>query len=259
MLNKFNKETYIIAHRGASHAAPENTLPSFKLAFEENADFIEGDFRLTKDGRAVCIHDALTKRTAPNQKNMRVSKRPYADLLELDFGLWKGEKFIGTKIPTLEEILKIIPRGKGMVIELKEKKVELVRAIRNIIEELNFPLEKIFFISFHSEAILNVIKEIENAQTFWLYDWRFALRQKNRLKTEMKITNKLKDLGCNGVDINVNKNLSSSFIENLSGKGFETLTYTINDLEIALRLFDWGVAGITTNYPGEIRKALKKK
>ncbi|NOX19482.1 MAG: glycerophosphodiester phosphodiesterase [Chlorobi bacterium] len=259
MLNKFGGETYIIAHRGASHEAPENTIPSFELAFKENADFIEGDFRLTKDGKVVCIHDALTKRTAPGQKNFRVSKRTYDELLELDFGLWKREKYTGIKIPTLEEILKIIPRGKGIVIELKEKNIELVRAIKSIIEELNFPLEKIFFISFHTEAILNVIKEIKNAKALWLYDWRYSFRKKKSSKTEQKIISKIKALGCGGIDINATQNLSFSFVEKLRADGFALLTYTIDDLDLALKLFDLGVDGITTNYPGKIRKALAEK
>ena len=52
----------IVAHRGASYAAPENTIPSFELAFNENADFVEADFWLTKDNEIVCIHDSNTKR-----------------------------------------------------------------------------------------------------------------------------------------------------------------------------------------------------
>ena len=52
----------IVAHRGASYAAPENTIPSFELALKENADFIEGDFWLTNDNEIVCIHDPNTKK-----------------------------------------------------------------------------------------------------------------------------------------------------------------------------------------------------
>ena len=54
----------IVAHRGASHDAPENTLPAFELAWKQGADAIEGDFLLTKDNKIVCIHDGSTKRLA---------------------------------------------------------------------------------------------------------------------------------------------------------------------------------------------------
>ena len=56
--------TDLIAHRGASHDAPENTLAAFRLAWEQGADGIEGDFRLSRDGEIICLHDATTRRTA---------------------------------------------------------------------------------------------------------------------------------------------------------------------------------------------------
>ena len=55
-------EPFLVAHRGASHDAPENTLPAFELAWKQGADAIEGDFHLTSDGKIVCIHDFDTKR-----------------------------------------------------------------------------------------------------------------------------------------------------------------------------------------------------
>jgi glycerophosphoryl diester phosphodiesterase len=60
----YAKETMIVAHRGASKEAPENTLPAFELAWKQGADAIEGDFHLTQDGHIVCIHDGNTKQVA---------------------------------------------------------------------------------------------------------------------------------------------------------------------------------------------------
>ena len=57
-------EPFLVAHRGASHDAPENTLPAFELAWKQGADAIEGDFHLTKDGKIVCLHDYDTKRVS---------------------------------------------------------------------------------------------------------------------------------------------------------------------------------------------------
>ncbi|MDA1056051.1 MAG: glycerophosphodiester phosphodiesterase family protein, partial [Planctomycetota bacterium] len=78
----------IIAHRGGSHDAPENTLAAFRLAFEQGADGIEGDFYLTRDNRIVCIHDADTKRVA--DKTLVVAESSLAELKRLDVGSWKG-------------------------------------------------------------------------------------------------------------------------------------------------------------------------
>src|SRR6056300_610029 len=77
----------IVAHRGASYDAPENTLPAFELAWKQGADAVEGDFLLTGDGKIVCFHDKDTKRLT-GQK-MDISKTSFADLQKLDVGKWK--------------------------------------------------------------------------------------------------------------------------------------------------------------------------
>ncbi|MDP6721144.1 MAG: glycerophosphodiester phosphodiesterase family protein, partial [Pirellulaceae bacterium] len=93
----------IVAHRGASYDAPENTLAAFRLAWRQGADGIEGDFYLTKDGQIVCIHDADTKRTAGVSR--QVAKSTLAELRELDVGRWKDEEFAGERMPTLQQVL----------------------------------------------------------------------------------------------------------------------------------------------------------
>lgn len=80
----------IIAHRGASHDAPENTLPAYKLAWQQGADGIEGDFRLTADGQIVCLHDPSTGRVG--DRDLVVSESTLAELRQADMGVLKGEK-----------------------------------------------------------------------------------------------------------------------------------------------------------------------
>ena len=85
----------ITAHRGASHDAPQNTLPAFKLAWEKKADFIEGDFYLTADKKVVCFHDKSTGKIA--DKNLNVEKSDFKDLAKLDVGRKKhGDTEIST-------------------------------------------------------------------------------------------------------------------------------------------------------------------
>jgi glycerophosphoryl diester phosphodiesterase len=114
-----SKAQLIIAHRGASHDAPENTLASFKLAWEQKADGIEGDFYLTKDGKIVCIHDKTTKRTSGQKVELDVAASTLAELRKVDVGAWKDPKYAGEKMPTLEEVLAIVPAGKVFFIEIK--------------------------------------------------------------------------------------------------------------------------------------------
>ncbi|MDP7286911.1 MAG: glycerophosphodiester phosphodiesterase family protein, partial [Phycisphaerae bacterium] len=79
--HKSSGVTDIVAHRGASRDAPENTIAAFELAWKQGADAIEGDFYLTKDRRIVCIHDSSTKRTA--RANLSVAKSTLAELRKL--------------------------------------------------------------------------------------------------------------------------------------------------------------------------------
>ena len=76
----------LIAHRGGSREAPENTLAAFHQAWQQGADGIEADFRLTRDGRVVCLHDAGTGRTAGI--DIAVAEATFAELRRLDVGSW---------------------------------------------------------------------------------------------------------------------------------------------------------------------------
>ena len=107
----------IVAHRGASHDAPQNTIPAFKLAWEQGADAIEGDFHLTKDGHIVCIHDRDTKKVA--NANLVVSDSTLAELRQVDVGAWKDQAFAGVLIPTIAEVFSTIPQQKKIYIEVK--------------------------------------------------------------------------------------------------------------------------------------------
>src|SRR5215218_10073762 len=88
----------IIAHRGASHDAPENTIAAYKLAIEQGADGFEGDYWLGAGGHIMCLHDADTKRVGG--KKLSVTKAPFDQLRALDVGSWKDAKWHGEKIPT---------------------------------------------------------------------------------------------------------------------------------------------------------------
>ncbi|MCA9017815.1 MAG: glycerophosphodiester phosphodiesterase, partial [Planctomycetaceae bacterium] len=107
----------IIGHRGASYDAPENTLASVNLAWQRNADAVEIDIYLTKDGKIVAYHDKTTKRIGG--RDQAVNEQTLAELQTLDVGAWKNEKYKEERIPTLTQILKAIPAGKRLFIEIK--------------------------------------------------------------------------------------------------------------------------------------------
>ena len=115
----------VIGHRGYCQFAPENTLPSFKLAMAAGADLVELDYYPAKDGKLVVIHDGYLDRTtdATNRwtaKKIKVQSKTAAELQSLDAGSWFDPKYAGTRIPLLSEALDTIEADSVTLIERKD-------------------------------------------------------------------------------------------------------------------------------------------
>ncbi|CCN84442.1 putative PLC-like phosphodiesterase [Vibrio nigripulchritudo SFn27] len=109
------------SHRGYCHLYPENTLPAFEGAYQEGTHSIELDVAMTSDNEIVVIHDHSVDRTSDGSGY--VEQMDFSALRELDFGSWFDNKFLNTKIPTLEEcIVWAMDRGVGLVVEVKQRK-----------------------------------------------------------------------------------------------------------------------------------------
>ena len=107
----------IVAHRGSSGTAPENTLAAFRLAAKAGADMIELDVRLTADRHLIVFHDRRLGRTA--EGSGPIWTRTLAELRALDAGSWFGHRFRREKIPTLHEVFHAVPRKVGINVEVK--------------------------------------------------------------------------------------------------------------------------------------------
>ena len=142
------KTPWLIAHRGASAYAPENTVPAFRLAAEQGATFVEFDLRLTKDRQIVCLHDDSLERTtdveeifpdrsraagAASQAKRRWPLEDFtlAEVKRLDAGSWFGPAFRGTRIPTFAETIDALRGRSGLFIELKSP--ELYEGIERLV------------------------------------------------------------------------------------------------------------------------------
>lgn len=134
----------IIAHRGASSSAPENTLAAFQMAMDAGADGIEFDVRLSKDGRAVVIHDSTLDRTG--RKPIRVSDLTAGELARIDVGSWfdasrpkKGDPAYRTeKVPTLEQTLEFLKDFSGLIyIELKCREADVEALSQAVCREIS--------------------------------------------------------------------------------------------------------------------------
>src|SRR6266850_7844739 len=112
------KPPLIIAHRGASGDAPENTMAAFRLAMDSGADMIELDLHLSKDSALVVCHDSKLNRTARIKKTIK--QLTLKELKKLDVGSWFHPRFSGETIPTLEEVLKLTVNRIALNIEIKQ-------------------------------------------------------------------------------------------------------------------------------------------
>ena len=111
------KNILIIAHRGASGYAPENTLASFAKGVEMGADMVELDVHLTKDDSVVVMHDYNVQRTTNGKGDIEAMTFP--ELRQLDAGSWYNSAYQNEKVPTLSEVLKLVNGRAKVLIELK--------------------------------------------------------------------------------------------------------------------------------------------
>lgn len=123
----------VVAHRGASEAAPENTLPAIAEAVRAGADYVEIDIRMSSDGVPVVIHDSTVDRTTDGTGS--VSTLTAAEILALDAGSWFSEEYAGTRIPTLEQALGLVS-GADMSIVIEYKGRWSPEAVRTTVDLL---------------------------------------------------------------------------------------------------------------------------
>ncbi|HIO43019.1 MAG TPA: glycerophosphodiester phosphodiesterase, partial [Gammaproteobacteria bacterium] len=149
----------VIGHRGASTEAPENTLAANNLAFQQKADGVEVDVRLTKDKQLVCMHDKSAFRTA-GKRNL-IKESTLKQLKSLDVGKWKGKKWSGEAIPSLQEVLSQMPLNKKIFIEVKEG-IETIDPLIEDIQKSNLDPKYLSVISFHQEVVKRVKQAMES-------------------------------------------------------------------------------------------------
>ena len=246
----------IVAHRGASYDAPENTVAAMELAFEQGADGVEADFYLSSDGEIVCIHDGDTKRTA-GVKHVIV-ETPFAELRKLDVGAWKNEKYRGEKIPTFAEIAETIPDGKKFIIELKVGP-EIVAPLKEELAKTDLEDEQILIICFNEKTVAECKKLLPNLKCHWLTGYKKDEKSGEFKPSLGEVVATLERSHADGLGSQGDMNyVNAEFLEDLCEEGHcEFHVWTIDDPKVAKyyqKLKPWG---ITTNRPGFIREQLK--
>ncbi len=236
-------EPTVIAHRGASAYAPENTLAAFLKAKELGASWIEFDVMLTADHEVVVIHDEELERTTNGFGKVR--DYSYRALKKLDAGSWFNPIFSGEKIPSLSETIEFLHTHQMAAnIEIKPllgQEELVVKKVLSVVKQhwktdipgpliSSFSLPALRFLRQHSSTCL-----LGFLMDKWLPDWKVLCDE----------------LNC--ITVNVDgKIVSQEKVKQIKSTGRLVLVYTVNDPKRAQELFSWGVDAVFTDVPDKI-------
>ncbi len=228
----------VIAHRGASGHAPENTLAAFKRALGMGATFIETDLQLTRDSRFVAMHDATVNRTTNGQG--KVHDLTLTELRRLDAGSWFGSEFAGERIPTLEEVLEFSKKNDVVFyLELKpggswggEQSGEIPRAV---------------VISFDADILARVRRIEPTLMTGLLYDGQIEEPLEKALEVGARQLAVRGDL------------VTPSLLKDARKRDLQVVCWTVNHPAHIRMLMAAGVDGIMSDYPDRLVAAQKKE
>jgi glycerophosphoryl diester phosphodiesterase len=235
----------IVAHRGASGLAPENTLVSFREAVRHGAGWLEFDIRFSKDDVPIVIHDPSLKRTTNGRGQVR--ERTLAELRRLDAGSWFGAKFAAERIPTLDDLLKLASRV-HLNLEIKARSAPAERAAELVwgrVREAGVH-DRVLVTSFDVK-ILRALREIAPDVPLG-FPWESGLRDPVR---------RALSLGCRMMLLDVAA-LSEKRVRRCREAGLDVWVYTVNDPEEMRRVMDLGVGGLVTDRPDLLSELVRQ-
>ncbi|GHF89147.1 glycerophosphodiester phosphodiesterase [Streptomyces griseosporeus] len=252
----------VIAHRGASAYAPENTLAAIDKAAELGIRWVENDVQRTKDGELVVIHDDNLKRTTdaeevfPDRAPWKVKDFTAAEIARLDAGSWFGPAYAGARVPTLTQYLRRVEHNRQKLL-LEIKNPELYPGIEQ--QTLKVLANQGWLDQLHVKSRLIV-------QSFSTDTLRTVHDLKPAVKTGFLGTPAVADLPAYAAfadQINPSYgSISAGYVaavhafSGVHGKALEVFTWTVNDAATAQRVAGYGVDGIITNKPDVVRDAV---
>ena len=237
----------IIAHRGWSARAPENTMAAFRLAMEFGVDGIELDVHLSRDGHVVICHDDRVDRTTDGSG--LVAELELEQLKSLDAGSWFSREYAGERIPTLMEFFEAVSASKwrGLInVELKSGPVPypgLEQLVADLVREFDL-VDRVLVSSFNHYALVELKRVASDIKTGALYiaglfePWHYA-----------------QAIGCDALHP-MYPGAQPPIIQGAHRAGMTVNTWTVDQPDVARLLADAGVDGIITNCPDRIREAL---
>ena len=235
----------IVAHRGESFNAPENTLESVILAWKNKVKNVEIDIHLTKDNQIVVIHDKDTQRTSGQKKI--IAETNFSELINLDVA-YLSKSLKNIKIPLLKDVLVTVPKYGKLIIEIKSGK-KIIPFLSDLLNKEEYKKVQVEIISFDYGVITIAKKEFPHIKCLWLLDldyywWNFIVGIRSK-----KLIEKLTKSKLDGANLYAGKIANRKFVETLIKNKFIVYVWTVNEPSIAYKYIEFGVTGITTDKP----------
>jgi len=232
-------DVVVIAHRGASGEAPENTLAAMALALDQGTDYVEIDVQETADGEVVVIHDSDLMKVGGS--SLRIWESTAAQLSAVDTGRWFAPEFTGQRVPTLAEVLTLCRGRARVIIELKYygRDERLEERVVEIVERLGMQ-DEIVTMSLSYDAV----QEMKGLRPTWA--------------AGLLTARAVGDLTTTSADfLAVNHAIASAaFVNHAHAAGKEVFVWTINDPINMSRMITIGVDGLITDYPAQARRVI---
>ncbi|MEW4490074.1 glycerophosphodiester phosphodiesterase [Thalassoglobus sp. JC818] len=235
-------DVLIIAHRGASGSAPENTLSSVRRALDENADQVEIDVQETADGEVVVFHDSDFMKVS--RVNLKIWDATLEKLSQIDIGSHFSSDFDQERVPTLKEVLEVCSGHAVVNIELKYygHDQDLERKVVQIVEETGMT-DSVVLMSLKLDAV----KKMKKLRPDWTVGLLTATAIGDLTKLEADF-------------LAVNSSLiSHAFVDRAHDRGKDVYCWTVNDSIQMSLMMSQGVDGIITDFPGLARRVIQQR
>jgi glycerophosphoryl diester phosphodiesterase len=241
----------IIAHRGESYTAPENTLAAFALGWSQ-VDVCELDVWPTADGHLLVCHDENTRRTTGVDR--LIGRHTRAELQQLDAGTFKDPRFAGEKLPGLDEVLDAMPAGKRLLIELKSD-AAIVPLLKAPLEKSG-KLEQIALQSFDYATCRAAKAAFPQFRVSLLSELREVASEGGGVPPWAGLISKAQAANLDGLALEYQATIDGACAQQIHQSGLFLHVWTVDDPALALRLLHIGTDGVITNRPGWLRTQL---
>lgn len=239
----------IIAHRGESHDAPENTLGAIRLAWERGARAVELDVRMSCDGEVVVVHDSDLRRIG--RSALAIMGSTAAALRSVDIGSWKHRRWAAERVPLLAEVLATVPRGGRLFVEIKTGP-DIVPALLRVMAKCTPAPRRVLFMSFDRATMAAVAEAFPQHEACLL----LTARQLFGREGVAGAIATARALGCASLDVQRDRRLGREVVDAVHAADLRLYTWTVNRLSTARRLAAAGIDGITTDRCAWMRERL---